>query len=66
MRDPAPFPDFSRRHFLAATAAIGASALPMPAFAAEPLLTRPIPHSGERLPMVGIGTAIVDFWKTLA
>lgn len=33
------------------------------AYAAEtPLLTRPIPHSGEPLPIVGIGTAVVfDF-----
>ena len=39
------------------------SALPLPAFAAEaPLLTRPIPHSGEQLPIVGIGTAVIfDF-----
>ena len=30
--------------------------------AEEPIATRPIPHSGERLPVVGIGTAIIfDF-----
>jgi aryl-alcohol dehydrogenase-like predicted oxidoreductase len=34
-------------------------ALPLPGFPADGLLTRPIPHSGERLPVVGIGTAIV-------
>jgi aryl-alcohol dehydrogenase-like predicted oxidoreductase len=54
----------SRRRVLAA-AAIGA-AMPKFAFAApaveEPVKTRPIPHSGERLPIVGIGTAVIfDF-----
>ena len=49
----------SRRQFLAAAASLGAAALALPALAADPLLTRPIPHSGERLPVVGIGTAIV-------
>ena len=30
--------------------------------AEEPITTRPIPHSGERLPVVGIGTAVIfDF-----
>ena len=30
--------------------------------AEEPLITRPIPHSGERIPIVGIGTAVIfDF-----
>ena len=33
-----------------------------PAFAATPVLTRPIPRTGERLPVVGLGTAIIfDF-----
>jgi aryl-alcohol dehydrogenase-like predicted oxidoreductase len=32
------------------------------AAAAGPVLTRPIPHSGERIPVIGIGTAIIfDF-----
>ncbi len=37
--------------------------LPRPVWAAEePLRTRPIPHSGEQLPVVGIGTAVIyDF-----
>jgi aryl-alcohol dehydrogenase-like predicted oxidoreductase len=49
---------------LALGAAIGASAtLRMaPALAAAPVLTRPIPRTGERLPVVGLGTAIIfDF-----
>jgi aryl-alcohol dehydrogenase-like predicted oxidoreductase len=55
---------FSRRQALAAAA--GLLALPGVATAAEAqsaaLLTRPIPHSGEALPVVGIGTSIVfDF-----
>ena len=55
---------FSRREVLALGAAIGASAtLPMaPALAAAQVLTRPIPRTGERLPVVGLGTAIIfDF-----
>lgn len=51
---------FSRRDFLAGAAAIGAAAAYPPAFAASgPLMTRPIPRTGERLPVVGLGTAIV-------
>ncbi len=50
---------YSRREFLALAAGVGAAALPLPAPAADGLLTRPIPHGGERLPCVGIGTAIV-------
>src|SRR3972149_6193047 len=53
---------FSRREVLALGAGIGAAAAlgVAPAFgAAAPLLTRPIPRTGERLPVVGIGTAIV-------
>lgn len=53
---------FSRREVLALGVGIGAvAALRMaPALAATaPLLTRPIPRSAERLPAVGIGTAIV-------
>ena len=54
----------TRRRLLAAGGATAlASALPDLALAAEaPLLTRPIPSSGERLPVVGIGTAVIfDF-----
>jgi aryl-alcohol dehydrogenase-like predicted oxidoreductase len=54
-----PGPSLSRRTFLALSAGLGAAALPLPGLAADPLLTRPIPHGGERLPCVGIGTAIV-------
>jgi aryl-alcohol dehydrogenase-like predicted oxidoreductase len=52
---------YSRREVLALGAAASATAaLRAPAaFAAAPVLTRPIPRSGERLPVVGIGTAIV-------
>ena len=56
--------DFARRRALAAaSAAVLAAALPRSVHAAdEPLRTRPIPHSGEQLPVVGIGTAIIfDF-----
>ncbi len=53
-----PFAPLTRRDFLSATAAL-AAAIPLPAWAADSVLTRPIPHSGERLPVVGIGTAIV-------
>lgn len=52
----------SRRGILALGVGIGAvAALRIaPAFAAAaPVLTRPIPRTGERLPVVGIGTAIV-------
>ena len=49
----------SRRKFLAIGAGLGAAALPLVSLAADPLLTRPIPHGGEHLPVVGIGTAIV-------
>jgi aryl-alcohol dehydrogenase-like predicted oxidoreductase len=57
----------SRRRILTAgTAALVAAALPGSSGAAEgagaPIETRPIPRSGERLPVIGIGTAIVfDF-----
>ena len=53
---------FSRREILTLGAGIGAAvALRFdPAFAAVgSVLTRPIPRSGERLPVVGLGTAIV-------
>jgi aryl-alcohol dehydrogenase-like predicted oxidoreductase len=56
---------FTRREVLAMTAGLGAaSALGIaPARAAtapaQPVLTRPIPRTGERLAVVGLGTAIV-------
>jgi len=51
----------SRREFLTLTAAAAAAAVPTgaPWAAAGPVLTRPIPRTGERLPVVGLGTAIV-------
>ena len=58
------FTHFSRRQALALAGAAGASAFApsMPAFAQTPLLARRIPSSGEMLPSVGIGTAIIfDF-----
>lgn len=55
--------DGSRRRVLAAGAMTAlAATLPMSraSYAGEaPVQTRPIPHSGERLPIVGIGTAII-------
>jgi len=56
--------DLARRRLIAAGGAAAlAAALPRIAHAAdEPLRTRKIPHSGEELPVVGIGTAIIfDF-----
>ena len=53
---------YSRREVLALGAGVGvAAALRIaPACAAGgPVLTRPVPRSGERLPMVGLGTAII-------
>ncbi len=56
---------FSRREVLKFTAAASAGALlpTAPLLAASgPLLSRPIPRSGEKLPVVGLGTAIIfDF-----
>ena len=57
-------PDVGRRRFLAGAVTAGAGALlgrrlaaAEPASAAAlPLITRPIPSSGERLPAIGIGT----------
>lgn len=53
---------FSRREVLALGAGIGVAAAMRigPAVAATaPVLTRPIPRTGERLPVVGLGTAII-------
>ena len=56
-----PVPPLSRRTLLqgaALTAGAGfAPALLHPARAADALITRPIPSSGERLPAMGIGTS---------
>ena len=54
-------PLFSRRQTLAMGAGLGiASALPRPVWAqSTPLLRRPIPRSGELLPVVGLGTAVI-------
>jgi len=56
-----PVPSLSRRAVLAALAGAGALTFlgPAPARAAPgPLLTKPIPSSGEALPLVGLGTWI--------
>ncbi len=52
---------FTRREVLALGAGLGAAALGIaPARAADtPVLTRPIPRTVERLPVVGLGTSIV-------
>jgi aryl-alcohol dehydrogenase-like predicted oxidoreductase len=56
---------FSRREMMAAAAGLGAvAALPFRAASAAsaangPVMTRSIPRTGERLPVIGIGTAIV-------
>lgn len=51
---------FTRAGFLRLCAGAGAALLPPPAVCARtpprPMLTRPIPASGEALPMVGLGT----------
>ena len=60
-----PLTDPLRRHLLAGTAAAAlAAALPRARAVAtdDALQTRPIPQSGERLPVIGIGTAVIfDF-----
>lgn len=53
---------FSRREILALAAGAGmAAVIPIgrARAAAAPVLTRPVPRTGERLPVVGLGTAIV-------
>ena len=58
------FRSISRRDALALAAAAGAGVLApgLPAFAQTALLARKIPSTGEMLPSVGIGTAIIfDF-----
>jgi len=50
----------SRREMIAgAGAAATLAALPDLAFAQEGMRTKPIPHTGEQLPVVGLGTSIV-------
>jgi aryl-alcohol dehydrogenase-like predicted oxidoreductase len=51
---------FSRRSVLTAGAALSASLLARraQAQAGNPLLTRAIPHSGEQMPIIGLGTAV--------
>lgn len=52
-------PSTARRHILHAMLAAGGCALVHPLAAAQqPLLTRPIPSSGEQLPVVGLGSWI--------
>jgi aryl-alcohol dehydrogenase-like predicted oxidoreductase len=52
--------DLTRRRILAGTALAGVlSRFPAFAQAPEPVMTRPIPHGGERIPIVGIGTAVI-------
>jgi aryl-alcohol dehydrogenase-like predicted oxidoreductase len=51
---------FSRREALAGGVALAATtALPNVASAQQTMRTKPIPHSGEQLPVVGLGTSIV-------
>jgi diketogulonate reductase-like aldo/keto reductase len=54
-------PSLGRRDVLASLAALGAAASAGPALAgarAEPILTKPIPATGEALPVVGLGSWI--------
>jgi aryl-alcohol dehydrogenase-like predicted oxidoreductase len=55
-----PVPEPSRRSVLTAGLALSASVLAgvSKAQTPEPAITRAIPHSGERLPVVGLGTAV--------
>jgi aryl-alcohol dehydrogenase-like predicted oxidoreductase len=50
----------SRRHVLTLGVAVSAGAMIRAAHGQvdRPLVTRPIPHSGEQLPVVGLGTAV--------
>ena len=62
-KDPEPrLPSLPRRNFLelAAGAAAGSVLPAASSIAADaPVATRPIPRTGERLPVVGLGTAII-------
>jgi hypothetical protein len=50
----------TRRHLVQVACTVPLAATITAAFAQseKPLLTRPIPHSNERLPAVGLGTAV--------
>ena len=48
----------SRREVIAGAGALAMSGA-LPALAQEAMLTKPIPHGGEKLPVVGLGTSIV-------
>lgn len=50
--------NFSRREVIAGASAL-AVASSLPAFAQDTIRTKPIPHSGEQLPIVGLGTSVV-------
>jgi len=50
--------DFSRREVIAGAGALAVSGSP-PSFAQDAMRTKPIPHSGEQLPVVGLGTSVV-------
>jgi diketogulonate reductase-like aldo/keto reductase len=57
-------PTFSRRTLLASLAAAGAASVLRPLTAGagrSPILTRPIPSTGERLPVVGLGSWITFY-----
>ena len=61
-RDNVPPGGFSRRRFLQATAAAGvglAAGRPFAAWGRDEMNLRPIPSTGERLPVIGLGT-----WQT--
>lgn len=61
-------PNESRRRIIKAGAALLAAPAASLSLAADaPLIARPIPHSGELLPIIGIGTAIIfDFENDVA
>lgn len=48
----------SRRDVIAGASALAMSSA-LPLLAQEAMLTKPIPHGGEKLPVVGLGTSIV-------
>jgi len=50
--------DFSRREVIAGAGALAVSGS-LPSFAQDAMRTKPIPHSGEQLPVVGLGTSVV-------
>ena len=50
--------DFSRREAIAGAGALAVSGS-LPSFAQDAMRTKPIPHSGEQLPVVGLGTSVV-------